>query len=104
MFEVTQNAADQIFKSAKETGIQGQALRIDVRETPDQGFAYLIGFDDIHPDDDVHIVSAGIDIVFAQSCKALLNGATMDFAEIEGKMAFIFLNPNDPTYVEPKEK
>jgi len=102
MFEVTPNAAEQIFKSAKQSDIQGQALRIDARETADKGFEYLIGFDDIKPDD-VHIVTSGIDVVFTQSCKALLNGATMDFVKIEGEMNFIFLNPNDPTYIEPKK-
>jgi iron-sulfur cluster assembly accessory protein len=102
MFEITPNAAEQIFKSAKQSNTQGLALRIDVRETPDQGFEYLMGFDEIHPSD-VHVVTAGIDIVFADKCKALLNGAKMDFVEIEGQMNFIFLNPNDPTYVEPKE-
>jgi len=103
MFELTPAAAEQIFKSAKQGGITGMALRIDVRETEKEGFEYLMGFDDIKSDD-VHVVCEGIDIVFSQQCKALLNGAKMDFVEIEQEFNFIFLNPNDPTYVEPKEK
>jgi iron-sulfur cluster assembly protein len=34
----------------------------------------------------------------------LLKGATLDFVELEpGQFNFIFMNPNDPEYVPPKE-
>ena len=34
----------------------------------------------------------------------LLDAATLDFVELDvGEPKFIFLNPNDPTYVPPSE-
>ena len=41
-------------------------------------------------------------MIIAKEHKALLNGTRLDFVEMEdGQMHFIFLNPNDPSYVEP---
>jgi iron-sulfur cluster assembly protein len=102
MFKVTEKAAEQIFKSAKENGMAGMALRIAARRQPDGSIEYGVGFDDKR-DDDVHINSHGIDIIFESSYKDLLQGAVMDFVELEQeKFHFIFLNPNDAHYVPPQ--
>ena len=56
-------------------------------------------------DDDVLIHTEGVDIVFKPVYKELLEGAIMDFVEIEeGNPSFIFINPNDPNYVPPNLK
>jgi iron-sulfur cluster assembly protein len=102
MFEITNNAALQILESAQKTQAEGLALRIEVRETPADGFQYLVGFDQIKAED-VHLVCSGVDVIFSQKSKPLLSGAKMDFVAVDGEMNFIFLNPNDPMYQPPKE-
>ena len=63
-----------------------------------------MGFDQ-KKTEDVFISSEGIDIVFESKYKELLQGAVLDYADIEqGQMHFIFLNPNDPHYTAPKEQ
>lgn len=104
MFKVTQRAADQILKSAEEGNMAGLALRLAAQRQPEDGsIQYLIGFDEVQ-EEDIHITSHGIDIVFNSDYQELLQGAVMDYAEIEDAgFCFIFLNPNDPTFVPPSQ-
>ena len=47
---------------------------------------------------------SGVDVVIGRQDKALLNGATLDYVELEpGAFQFIFLNPNDPHFEPPRE-
>lgn len=102
MLTLTPQAAVQIFKAAKMGEMQGFALRIDAKRDASGEIGYNMGFDQIR-NGDVHIVSEGVDVIFAEQCKALLNGTTLDFVELEPEnFAFIFLNPNDPNYVPPQ--
>lgn len=104
MFKVTQRAAEQIFNAAKESQMEGLALRIAARCHSDGSIEYGIGFDDIH-EEDILINSKGIEIIFDVVHKELLSGTVMDFVELEpGDFRFIFLNPNDPNFVPPKEE
>jgi len=103
MVTLTPEAATQIFKMAKLGEMQGLVLRIDARRDAAGNIGYNMGFDDIRGGD-VHIVSEGVDVVFAETCKALLNGTTLDFVELEPEhFSFIFLNPNDPSFVPPQQ-
>lgn len=104
MFDVTERAATQILKAAEQGNMKGLALRLAPLRNADGSVEYnKMGFDEIK-DSDVHIHREGIDIVFESSHKELLEGTIMDFVEIEeGNPSFIFLNPNDPNYVPPKE-
>ena len=44
----------------------------------------------------------GVDLVVSSGSKDLTDGMTIDYVELEpGKPEFIFLNPNDPSYVPP---
>ena len=62
-----------------------------------------MGFDEIGEGDTV-VNSAGVDVLIAVSDKALLNGAVLDYVELEpGRFHFIFLNPNDPHFGPPTE-
>lgn len=102
MFTLTPQAATQIFNAAKQGDMQGFALRIDAKQDSSGNIGYNIGFDDIRSGD-VHLISEGIDVIFAEACKSLLNGAVLDFVELEPEhFTFIFLNPNDPNYVPPQ--
>ncbi|OQW93218.1 MAG: iron-sulfur cluster assembly accessory protein [Beggiatoa sp. IS2] len=104
MFKITQRAADQILKSAEESNMVGLALRLAASRQPEDGsIQYLIGFDEVQ-EEDIHITSHGVDIVFDAEYKELLQGAVMDYVEIEESgFCFIFLNPNDPTFVPPSQ-
>jgi len=102
MVTLTPEAAIQIFKAAKLGEMQGLALRIDAKKDAAGNIGYNMGFDEIR-EGDVHLVSEGVDVIFADTCKALLNGTTLDFVELEADhFSFIFLNPNDPSYLPPQ--
>jgi iron-sulfur cluster assembly protein len=102
MVTLTPEAAIQIFKAAKLGEMQGLALRIDAKRDAAGNIGYNMGFDEIR-EGDVHLVSEGVDVIFADTCKALLNGTTLDFVELEpDHFSFIFLNPNDPSYLPPQ--
>jgi iron-sulfur cluster assembly protein len=105
MITITKRAAEQILLAAKQGNMQGLALRLAPFRKEDGSIEYnKMGFDEIK-EGDVLISSEGVDIVFDPVYKELLNGATLDFVEIEpGQLNFIFLNPNDPHYVPPKEE
>ena len=104
IFKVTERAANRILSAAKEGNMEGMALRLAPRRNADGSIEYnKMGFDTIN-DGDVHIHTEGVDVVFEPIFKELLEGAIMDFVEIEAdNPSFIFLNPNDPNFVPPKE-
>ena len=103
MFTISKNAAEEIRRSADAGNMDGMPLRVAAAKNADGSIRYAIGFDETREGDTL-IVSEGIDILLDEVAKGLLNGARMDFVEMEpGKYHFIFLNPNDPNYVEPRE-
>jgi iron-sulfur cluster assembly protein len=103
MFRLTPQAANEVRRSIEQGGHGGLALRIAARQMPDGGIDYRIGFDEIG-EIDTHLTCEGIDIVFAKQHLALLNGAVMDYVEIEpGQFRFIFMNPNDSHYAPPDQ-
>ncbi len=103
MFEVTKSAAEAIQKSAREGGMEGMGLRIAATKMPDGSLDYGMGFDD-PSEDDLEVESEGVKILISPSHARLLEGATMDFVELEpGQHRFIFLNPNDANYSPPTE-
>jgi len=79
-------------------------LRIAAQKSDDGAIEYQMGFDEAGPGDAMFGCN-GIDVVIANDHKVLLNGTKLDFVELEeGGKNFIFLNPNDPTYVAPEEE
>ncbi len=104
MLKLTTNAAEQIFRAAKAGNMQGLALRIAATQGgEDNIIQYAVGFDEIK-EDDVHINSKGVDVIFEPIYKELLSGTVIDYVEIEpNDFRFIFMNPNDPNFVPPNE-
>ncbi|RCX31957.1 HesB/IscA family protein [Thioalbus denitrificans] len=103
MFKITERAAEQVRRSMEQGEIDGLALRVAVRTLPDGGFDYGLGFD-APAADDLRISSQGVEILINPALREMLEGTVMDFVELEsGEMSFIFLNPNDPNYIPPKE-
>lgn len=104
MIKITPEAAAQVRKSAETSNAQNMALRIAVRREPDGSFVYGMGFDDAGTDD-ARFTSEGIDVLISNNMKDLINGATLDFVEINpGERQFIFINPNDPAHDAPGGK
>jgi iron-sulfur cluster assembly protein len=103
MFKVTPAAAQQVKVAAEQGGTAGMALRLAAQKRTDGSIDYHMGFDEA-TDDDIRFDSEGVQIVIAPEYVPLLDTATLDFVELEpGDPQFIFLNPQDPTYVPPSE-
>ena len=104
MIKVTENAYEQILVSVEKGDAKDLGLRVAARKGPDGGFQYLMGFDQIKPDDIV-TKEKDIRIVYSPDMKALVEGMTIEFDIVDegSEPTFIFLNPNDPTYVPPSE-
>jgi iron-sulfur cluster assembly protein len=104
MIKVTGNAHKQILVSIEKGNAKGLGLRVAARKGPDGSFQYAMGFDEIKPDDIV-TEEGDVRIVFAPDMKPLVDGMTIEFDVVEegSEPMFIFLNPNDPSYVPPAE-
>jgi len=103
MITITKNAAEEIGLSTQTPDAQGMLIRFAVDQT-DEGYQYLMGFDE-RSDSDIHLESNGIEYILSYSQKELIEGMVVDFDEIdtESGYGFIFMNPNDPNYEPPKE-
>ena len=63
-----------------------------------------MGFGEQRLPGDTFLNFDGVDLVVAVQSKDYADGMTIDYVELEpGRFEFIFLNPNDPTYVAPRE-
>ena len=104
MISLSTAALEQIKLSANQNENGSLPLRIAIKEQEDGSFHYAMGFDEQRLPGDNFLNFDGVNLVVSESSKDLAEGMTIDFVELEpGKPQFIFLNPNDPTYVPPKE-
>ena len=95
MFKLTADAANQIRRSAADTGTENLALRIAAKRRPDGGIEYGMGFD-VERANDIQLLSEGITLLISHHSKDLLQGTVLDFVELDpGEFEFIFINPND---------
>lgn len=102
MFTVTKAAAEQIKKSARESNLEGMALRVAATRKADGSFDYGMGFDDVN-EEDIQFSSAGVKLVMSPAYVELLSDTSLDFVELEpGQYNFIFINPRDPNYSPPQ--
>lgn len=105
MITITPPAAAQIRKYAQEGNMADLPLRVAVARNHDKSFKYGIGFDDASYQDDLTYKIAGINIVVSGESLALAKNMTIDFVEIEkDNFSFIFLNPDDPDHVTPRQE
>ena len=104
MITLTPAAARQVMQSAIDGKMEGMPLRVSVQRDADNHFHYGMGFDDQQREDDTRIKSEGVEIVVAAPSLSLVKDMVIDYVEIEkDNHRFIFLNPNDPGYVPPRE-
>ncbi len=99
MIRLTESAAAQIRKAVAEAKIgEDTRLRVAARRAEDGSLDYAMGFDETRSEDDVAI-SHGIEILISESSRELLEGATLDYVELNpGEFQFIFHNPRDPAH------
>ena len=104
MISLTNNALEQIKLSATQSEMESLPLRIAIKEQDDGSFHYAMGFDKQRLPGDSFLNFDGVNLVVSTGSKDLAEGMTIDYVELEpGKTEFIFLNPNDPTYVPPRK-
>lgn len=102
MIKITTAASKQISHSAEQGDMPAMPLRIAIKKQDDGSFHYALGFDEQRLPGDVFVNSDNIDMVISQTSKEYAEGMTIDYVELEaGKHEFIFLNPNDPSFVPP---
>lgn len=101
MFEMTENAAEQVRNAAEQGGTEGMVLRMAARMKDDGSIDYLMGFDE-PKEQDVRVVTQGVEVVMEPQYVPLLDEAVMDYAELDdGELRFIFMNPQDANYNPP---
>ena len=102
MVMITQRAAEQIKFSAQQSGSPA-VLRIAAQRKPDRSIEYAMGFDEaVMTDSQTQFY--GVNIIVSASSEPLLEGATLDYVALApDDYQFIFLNPNDPSYMPPRQ-
>ena len=104
MISLSTAALEQIKLSADSGDMASTPLRIAAKKLEDGSFHYAMGFDEQRLPGDSFFNFDGVDLVVSTSSLELVDGMTVDFVELEpGKAEFIFLNPNDPDYVPPRD-
>lgn len=103
MITVSKSAAEQIMLSSAESKCLGTPLRIAIERRQDGSFNYLMGFDDAQQDGDQVFSSEGVQVVLDNASQQIGKGMLLDFIDLEGKMEFVFMNPNDPSYKPPEK-
>jgi len=104
MINITEEA-QSIFKReiAKEEN-KNFKLRIAAMKKDGDSFQYAVGFDENITKNDKVLSINDIEIIISNMSFEMCDGMTIDYVELEkNKFNFIFLNPKDPNYVEPKE-
>ncbi len=102
MITITAKAAEKIRESARQSEAENMLLRIAVTDNSDGSFHYAVGFDETKNETDVCVKSEELELVYSADQSDKLKNMVIDYVELEpGKENFIFLNPNDPTYVPP---
>ena len=103
IFDITNDAVEQISKASKQAKAKDWPLRIAVNVDKSGKFNYLMGFDQSR-EEDLRLKIKSIEIVISPDSMIYLKNCKLDFVEIEKEnFQFIFLNPNDPNYTSPNE-
>ena len=90
---MTQPAADRV-KTHLGTRGKGIGLRLGIKKTGCNGFAYVVNYADSVEDGDVVFEDHGIKVVVDQKSLELIDGTQVDFVKQGLNEAFSFRNPN----------
>ena len=90
---LTQPAAERVktYLDARGSGI---GLRVGVKKTGCNGFAYIVNYADQADDGDAVFEDRGVKLVVDQKSLALIDGTEIDFVKDGLNEAFRFRNPN----------
>lgn len=102
MITVTPAALAQIQQARQQSDAEGLALRVAVQLKQDGSLHYVMGFDDNKKQGDMVVDAEQANVVIDIASEPLAKGMKIDFVELEGRMEFIFINPNDPKQKAPK--
>jgi len=90
---LTEPAAERVRSYLDNRG-SGLGLRIGVKKTGCNGFAYVVNYADTVNDDDAVFEDGGVTVVVDQESLALIDGTEVDFVKEGLNEAFRFRNPN----------
>lgn len=90
---LTESAADRVRTHLDARG-SGVGLRIGIKKTGCNGFAYVINYADEIDNTDVVFEEHGIKVVVDPESLALIDGTEVDFVKEGLNEAFRFRNPN----------
>ena len=90
---MTQPAADRVKTHLGARG-RGIGLRLGIKKTGCNGFAYVVNYADTVEEDDVVFEDHGIKVVVDQKSLELIDGTEVDFVKQGLNEAFSFRNPN----------
>ena len=93
MISLTQSAADRVSHYMANRG-HGLGLRLGVKKTGCNGYAYVIDYADEATPDDVRFESLGVTIFVDPGSLAMIDGMEVDFVKDGLNEAFRFRNPN----------
>lgn len=90
---LTEPAAQRVrnYLEARGTGV---GLRVAVKKTGCNGFAYVVNYADEIAEDDVVFEQRGVTVVVDEKSLALIDGTEVDFVKDGLNEAFRFRNPN----------
>ncbi|MDX1403039.1 MAG: iron-sulfur cluster assembly accessory protein [Woeseiaceae bacterium] len=90
---LTEPAAERVrnFLDARGSGV---GLRLGIKKTGCNGFAYVINYADEIGDSDVVFEDRGVTVVVDRSSLELIDGTEVDFVKQGLNEAFRFRNPN----------
>jgi iron-sulfur cluster assembly protein len=90
---LTEPAADRVRNYLDARG-KGVGLRLGVKKTGCNGFAYVINYADSIEDSDVVFEQRGIKVIVDPKSLELIDGTEVDFVKEGLNEAFRFRNPN----------
>ena len=90
---LTEPAAERVRTYLDARG-KGVGLRVGVKKTGCNGFAYVINYADAVEDGDIVFEQRGVKIVVDQTSLDLIDGTEVDFVKDGLNEAFRFRNPN----------
>lgn len=90
---LTEPAAERVSNYLEAWG-SGVGLRIGVKKTGCNGFAYVVNYADKVNDDDHVFVDRGVTVVVDGQSLELIDGTEVDFIKEGLNEAFRFRNPN----------
>ena len=92
--QLTEGAVKELNKIRTEQNIpEDHALRIGVKGGGCSGFSYIIGFDQVKEQDEIHEI-AGMKVVMQKAHALYLLGMEIDWVDGLNNRGFSFNNPN----------